>query len=292
MIDLSQLKAPFAMQPGLQRMAVGERHFDVLGPGGQLRLEKARALQHDSSYLTAPGFDVETARAALNAILAQMRADGITPKSIATNSIESETNGVIDLKSLAKSISEAVEQDFAVLDGRTAAVPLMCVTCPSHWAPEEKIGLSLAAIHRPVADNALLLQANDALVKLATSGQHWQRWVWTITPSPRFDAHPKRHPARVWPSVSDSAQFAHACFVRSERQTLFPVLSAQLQPTGLAIFTIRVMMEPLVDAVKSPAHAAALRNSLRSMSDAVLDYKGLKVAVSPMLDWLNLQVSD
>ena len=72
------------------------------------------------------------------------------------------------------------------------------------------------------------------------------------------------------------------CWLRSERQTFFPVPGV----AGQAIFTIRVMLQPLPEAVRSADDANRLHASLASMSDAVLQYKSLTPARERVLAWL------
>ncbi|MEP6790712.1 MAG: heme-dependent oxidative N-demethylase subunit alpha family protein, partial [Ramlibacter sp.] len=179
-------------------------------------------------------------------------------------------------------LETAFEEDFAVLDGATGTVPWLCVCVPSHWAPEEKLGQTLGAIHGPVADNALLQAATDQLVRLATGGERWERFVWTLTPSPLYDQHPLRQPRTPWPDGADAQAFAQQCFLRAERQTFFPVGRGTRQ----AVFTIRVMLQPLVEAVQDAQQAQRLHDSLASMTDAVLAYKNITTAREPLLRWL------
>ncbi|RYF42356.1 MAG: DUF3445 domain-containing protein, partial [Comamonadaceae bacterium] len=138
------------------------------------------------------------------------------------------------------------------------------------------------ALHAPVADNAALLAAAPRLVQLVTQGGCWERFVWTISPSGRYDQHPGRHPRAPWPRPDDARAFAAQCFLRSERQTFFPVGRGTRQ----AVFTIRVMLQPLAAAVDRPEKALRLHDALASMSEAVLAYKGLANAREPLLRWL------
>jgi dimethylamine monooxygenase subunit A len=119
-------------------------------------------------------------------------------------------------------------------------------------------------------------------VALATGGDCWERHVWTISPSGRYDQHPRRHTRTPWPATRDPAGFAARCWLRAERQAFFPVGRGTRQ----AVFTIRVMLQPLAEAVATPALAQTLHDSLASMSKAVLDYKGLTGALPALLDWL------
>lgn len=255
---LSRITAPFRMQPGLQRLGGEPRHLSALTPGSVLWQEKKRVLESGASRLVMPGFDPQPAIAA---ILAQARAEGIAAA------------GPIEL---------AFEEDFAVLEAQGTTLPWLCVCVPSHWAPEDKLGLPFTAVHAPVADNGALLSAASHLVRLVTGGERFERFVWTLSPSGRYDQHPRRHPRAPWPDTADAEAFAARCFLRAERQTFFPVPGVP----GQAVFTIRVMLQPLLEAVQSAQDAQRLHDALASMSAAVLAYKGLAPARERLLAWL------
>ena len=259
--DLALIATPFRMQPGLRRMAEDAPHLTPLTPGSPLHREKLGVVQAGRSRLAVPGFDPAPA---LAAIAQQARHEGIAVPA-------------------SSPVELAVEEDFAVLDGDSGTLPWLSVCVPSHWAPEDKLGLDFLAVHAPVADGDLLRAGSRHLVQLATSGEHWERHVWTVSPSSRHDQHPQRHVREPWPDGSDVQQFARRCFLRAERQTFFPVGRGTRQ----AVFTIRVMLAPLTDVIDTPASAARLRDSLASMSDAVLQYKGLAGARDPLLAWLD-----
>jgi hypothetical protein len=258
--DFEQIAVPFRMQPGLRRLDAGLPQLTALDPATALYREKRQVVDAGRSRLSVAGFD---AAPALEAIAAKARADGIA---------------------LAPGLplELAFEEDLAVLDGDSTALPWLRVCVPSHWAPEDKLGLPFAAVHAPVADNALLQGAGDRLVRLATGGDCWERFVWTVTPSARYDQHPRRHARQPWPQAADADAFASQCWLRAERQTFFPVARGTRQ----AVFTIRVMLQPLADAVAQRDKAQRLHDSLASMSDAVLAYKGLAPARDPLLRWL------
>lgn len=260
--DPQLVAAPFRMQPGLRKLPAGEPQLTALSPDSPLYEEKRRVVEAGASRHAVPGFD---AGPALEAIAAQAASQGLhvaagTPPEL------------------------AFEEDFAVLDGAAGTLPWLCMCVPSHWAPEDKLGLDFAAVHAPVADAATLLAAGSHLVQLATGGERWERHVWTISPSPGHDQHPARHPRAPWPDAADAHAFAAGCWLRAERQTFFPVGRGTRQ----AVFTIRVMLRSLPEAVHStPKLAIRLRESLASMTDAVLAYKGLTPAREPLLRWLD-----
>jgi dimethylamine monooxygenase subunit A len=254
---LSRIAAPFRMQPGLQRLAPDARQLTPLAAGSALWQEKKRVLESGASRLAVPGFDPQPA---IDAVLAQAAREGIAAR---------------------EPIELAFEEDFAVLDGTTSTLPWLCVCVPSHWAPEEKLGQPFAAVHAPVADNQALLAAGRQLVQLVTGGERFERFVWTVTPSGRYDQHPRRHPRTPWPVAPDPQAFAQQCLLRAERQTFLP-----LPGRSQAVFTIRVMLQPLAEAVRTPDDARRLHDALASMSDAVLAYKNLAAARAPLLAWL------
>lgn len=256
--DFSHIAAPFRMQPGLRRLAADARHLTPLAPGSALWEERQQVVAAGASRLAVAGFDPAPA---LAAIREQAAAEGLP---------------------CAEPLELAFEEDFAVLDGADGTLPWLAVCVPSHWAPEDKLGLPFAAVHAPVADNGLLLAAQHQLVQLATGGERWERFVWTISPSARHDQHPGRHAREPWPATADPAAFAERCFLRAERQTFFPVGRGTRQ----AVFTIRVMLQPLVQCAATPAEAARLHAALASMSDAVVAYKGLAPARARLLAWL------
>lgn len=253
--DFRHIAVPFRMQPGLARLEGGPPQLTPLAPGSALWEEKRRVLQAGQSLHRMPGFDAAPALAA----------------------IDREAGGP-----LAGPLELAFEEDLVVLDGQDTTLPWLCVCVPSHWAPEDKLGLPFAQVHAPVADNPALLASASHLVRLVTSGARWERWVWTITPSGRHDQHPARHARTPWPEAQDADSFASQCWLRAERQTFFPVG----QGTRQAVFTIRVMLQPLTQAVRSRADALRLHDALASMSDAVLAYKGLTSARQALQGWL------
>jgi len=259
--DLLSIALPFRMQPGLQRLEQG-RHLTPLAADSALWQEKQRVVAAGASRLGVPGFDPAPAIAA---ILRRAQAEGISAE---------------------EPIELALAQDFAILDGASTTLPWLCVCVPSHWAPEEKLGLPFTAVHAPVADNQLLLAAARQLAQLVTGGGEWERSVWTITPSGRYDQHPQRHPRAPWPQAQGE-DFAKQLFLRAERQTFFPTGEG----SGQAVFTIHVTLQPLAEAVATPAHARRLHEALASMSDAVLAYKGLAPAHERLLAWLKARGS-
>jgi hypothetical protein len=297
------VQAPFRMQPGLRRLAPGSAQLTPLTPGSRHQREKLAVLSAfpQQALLQREGFDATPALHALaehaaaehpqafawdgrhaearwlGAAVQEGRIEQIAPGRFGLgDEIARCLHGLPAPWRLAALLSLTFTEDFAIVDASDGTVPWLAVTLPSHWAPEEKVGRHFAAVHAPVADNALLLKASESLVRLVSGHERWERSVWTVTDHPRLHAHPQRlaHPRWNDTPVQDA-------WWRTERQTFIP-----LSGRGQAIFTIEVDLVPLAQAVALPARAAALHAAIASMSEAVLAYRGLTSVREPLLAWL------
>ncbi len=265
--DFKHITAPFRMRPGLSRLDADARHLTRLDRSSALYREKSLVCVSGGALHCVAGFDPSDALRAIDQN-ALAHEDGPPPGP-------------------QPAIGLAFEEDLVLLDAESGTAPWMCVCVPSRWAPEDKLGKSLAAIHAPVADNGKLSAASPHLTRLVTSGGHWERFVWTVSPSKLHDQHPHRHPASPWPSKHDPVEFASGCYLRAERQTFLPVCDRHGEPKAQAVFTIRVMVEPLVSAVRGSADAERLYTALDSMTNEVVSYKNLATARAPLLAWLS-----
>lgn len=273
------VSAPFRMQPGLRRMAADAAHLTPAAPNGRHQREKLAVLGAFAAQalLRAEGFDAAPALAALRATAerehpGQVDATARVPEvaaCLAALPLEWREAGLLAL---------AFEDDFAVIDGQTTAIPWLAVALPSHWAPEDKVGRPFAEVHAPVADNQRIVGAAAHLAALVSGPERWERFVWTITRHPRLHAHPARLDAAPWPQ--DPAAVIAGAWWRSERQSFIPVPAARQ-----AVFTIHVQTEPLERAM-TPERARRVHDALASMSDAVLAYRGLAGVRAPLLAWL------
>ncbi|MFM7533170.1 MAG: heme-dependent oxidative N-demethylase subunit alpha family protein [Rubrivivax sp.] len=302
--------APFRMQPGLRRLAPHARHLNPSAPGSRHQREKLAVLSAFAHEALAAreGFDAAPAVAALAA-----RAAAEHPGHFAWNGghaaalgvqvpadgrlVHEMRAGVFGLGDeigrclralpprwrLAGLLSLAFEEDFALLDGRDGTVPWLAVALPSHWAPEEKVGLHFRGVHAPVADNERLIAAGESLPLLVSGPAAHERFVWSLGTHPRLHAHPRRSWREPWP-VGDPDAVAQAAWWRTERQTFLPLSGSACAPG--ALFTIGVQVRPLVQALAGPAQAQRLHDALASMSPAVLAYRGLAEARDDLLAWL------
>jgi hypothetical protein len=305
------VQAPFRMQPGLRRLSEGSCQLHPNTCDSRHLREKLQALDAPApsalqcvlGYDPLPGLRALAAHAAMEHPAA-FAWDGDTASAhllgwaVRGGELLPGTRGFTPMAEvgarlrqlppawrLAALLSLAFAEDFALIDAHSAHIPWLAVALPSHWAPEQKVGLHFAQVHAPVADNSVLLAAGDALARLVAAPTRWERFVWTITNRPTLNAHPALSPARHWQAADGDGCAAQAWW-RTERQTFIPAPEA-----GLAVFTILVDCQPLAQAVDSRDKAQRLYDALASMSPAVLQYRNLATARDPLLDWLARRVA-
>jgi hypothetical protein len=303
------VQAPFRMQPGLRRLASGAPQLTPLAPGSRHQREKLAVLSafHAHALAMQAGFDPEPALRALMAQAAQEHpavwsCDGDRVCAPALG-VEVAGDAVIEQAPGAFGLGDEIgrclrglpprwrrvgllcltfAEDFAIIDGAGATIPWIAACLPSHWAPQDKVGRHFTEVHAPVADNATLLRAGEHLMRIVCRPERWERFVWNVTRQPRLNAHPELVDASPWlPDAFDDAQAPRA-WLRSERQTFIPLPEQQQ-----AVFAIGIDSTPLAQAIDTPHKAARLHDAIASMSDAVLDYRGLASVHVPLLAWLS-----
>ena len=300
--DFAAVTSPFRMQPGLRRIAPGMPQLTPTRPGSRVLREKLAVLAShaDQALVADPAFDPGPALHALCAHAANEHPQAFGGTHAAwrapalgwsLHGAELRGDGAAEIGAclralpaswrLAGLLALAFEQDFAVLDAATGRIPWRAVCLPSHWAPEDKVGRLFAEVHAPVADNATLLAASEALARLVTGPERWERFVWTISANPHLQQHPKRAPRNTWPADATPDALAAQAFFRTEHQTFIP-----LPERRQAVFTIHVESRPLLEVAGDPQQARQLHDALASMSPAVLGYRGLTDAQPRLLAWL------
>lgn len=301
------VSAPFRMQPGLRRLAPGAAQLTPLAPGSRHQREKLAVLSAfaGEALVMRPGFDPGPALAALcrhaaaehpgcwawdgraaTALRLGVRVSGEQVEQLGAGAfgLGDEVPCCVALQApawrLPALLSLAFAEDFAIVDAADGTVPWMAVALPSHWAPEAKVGLPFAQIHAPVADGERLRQAGNALLRLVSGPERWERFVWNVTDHPRLHAHPLRVPHERWAHDPQARGLPRAWF-RSERQTFIP-----LPALRQSLFTIAVEVRLLNEVIDGAARAMRLAAAVQTMSPAVLEYRGLGRVREPLLHWL------
>ena len=166
-----------------------------------------------------------------------------------------ETNNIIEL-------ALNFEEDIAILHkGILAAI---CFCFPSNWVPNSRSGFSLADIHKEVADGQRLVQMSDRLTKIMSTESlgSFRRTVWTVTANPNRSNHPDNKILQEPQSIDD-------LYFRLETQT-----TKSLEDEFSSLFFVKVDVFPLEEVWTE--NKDRIKNSINSMSDAVLRYKNLE----------------
>ncbi len=172
----------------------------------------------------------------------------------------------------ALSLRRSLQDDYVLMvaddepsrNGGLLRAAVAAVAAPTGWDPARVVGRDFSEIHRPVADASLVQRAAVPLSRLMVQPGIRRRQVWTLAASPALSLHPADRTSRTAERLSQ-------IWFRSERQTIVPIPGAHA-----AIFLIRVFVTPLPDLLAvDPARASLLCRALRSMSEAVIQYKGL-----------------
>ena len=149
---------------------------------------------------------------------------------------------------------------------------------PNHWAAEDKIGRTFAAVHEPVAGIEPVNRRAGHLVRTmlaATDGL--VRFAWGLTADPRLNHHPR--PAADAPPAVPFDPSRPGAYVRVERQTMWG-----LEDTSASLFTIRTYLLDCADL--SPSQRLDLASAVESMTAESLAYKGLVPWKDAIVAWL------
>jgi hypothetical protein len=160
-----------------------------------------------------------------------------------------------------REIALQLEEDIAILyNGRLVS---MCFCFPSGFRPNEKVGQTFMELHAPVANNQKLQRASDKVTEMISKpGAKFRRYVWTLTTSPELSRHPCYKLLEPTVSTIDKLYF------RQETQT-----TVGYNDGRTTFFFVKVDITPFT-SLSSETQQQAI-DSVNSMSDAVLEYKGL-----------------
>ena len=180
-----------------------------------------------------------------------------------------------DAETLLASISLWIQEDVCLLSP-AAPVRLTAgsVCFPSRWNLPEKIGLDSGAIHQPVPGfkAALAGPTRNFLERITVDKPVW-RLNWTIHDSDQLFAP---HPIPGRQDLTE-ANVLDATFLRVERQTL-----RRLPATGAVVFTIRTYLHSMRDVAADAIRREALRQTLRTLPEEVVAYKGMALLIRPL----------
>ncbi len=175
-----------------------------------------------------------------------------------------------------------VQEDLVVLVERDGA--LVCaggsVCFPNRWHLAGKVGLTMAAIHEPVAhlNEQLGSPIDRALERLTPERSFWRLGYGLLDSDRLYQAVDGT--AAPTPSGVAPADY----FLRVERETL-----RRMPRTGCVLFTIHTYVNPVTDV---PVDAAPrLADALDAMPPGVADYKKLAEVGPAIAAWLRERAS-
>jgi dimethylamine monooxygenase subunit A len=278
---------PWRLSMGLHRLDPGQwleldEHRD-----GELR-RRARLIDEvpDVVVATLPGSEAP-ARELLALVVDHLVARHPGLLVVDGSTIHERTTGAaVDAASAHPVVTAArlVQEDLCVLerDEQAWRLSAACVCFPSRWSLASKLGQTLGGIHGPVPgfDQALGRQAATFFDRLAVDRPVWRaNWTLLDTDEPHLPVPSDR--LGRW-SASD---VGGSLWFRVERQTL-----RRLPASGAIVFTIRTYVRPLAEVVATtPGFAAALRDTMRTVSPDVAAYKGWVGLLEPLDAWLASQ---
>jgi len=160
----------------------------------------------------------------------------------------------------------SLQEDFVVFapnkKGNLSA-QILSVCFPSGWDPKEKANLTFSEIHEPLADADLIKKNAEHIAKMICTKGPFVRHVWSLSNSGTLGRHPKN--IKPW-----SNETIDQMWYRCERQVTIPINGTA------ALFLIRMYVQPLREVFEDPVKRKAITDSVNSMSDAVIAYKGFE----------------
>jgi dimethylamine monooxygenase subunit A len=164
-------------------------------------------------------------------------------------------------------LSHWTQEDWAILSPEAPVKLIAGSVCfPSRWSLQEKMNQQSGFIHTPVPGFSNIAKpAENFLERIPVDRAAW-RLNWTIHDSDELFC-PTPHPPQ---SGIDESNVLAKTFLRIERQTL-----RRLPNTKGVVFSIRTYIHRMQDVVAAPDQRVQVLNTLRSLDDATIRYKGM-----------------
>ena len=175
---------------------------------------------------------------------------------------------------LIANLSLQVADDLCLMETDGAQRLIAASVCsPSYWNVQQKIGLSMAAIHQPV---------NTLQIKIGDQIQRFIQQAPLMTPFERSNWFVHGDRERLHLSAEGNiAGPPEQWFLRSERETLCRFSD------GFLLFTINVRFAPLRDISQHPKALADLKTSLARFDLDEIDYFGGADKFHRLLNYLS-----
>ncbi len=176
-----------------------------------------------------------------------------------------------------------VQEDLCLMaqDGETWRLIAASLCFPSRWRLADKLGRPMAAIHGPVPGfNERLARPVDRFFDRVEPGQLFMRLNWSVIDDPTL-FQPTGHGRTGVDDAITADNVGDRAWIRIERQTF-----VRLPRTGVLVFGIKTVIDPLSVLAGRPGLAAALRETLAGMPDDMRQYKSVAPFAAALSGWL------
>ena len=172
-------------------------------------------------------------------------------------------------------IGRQVQGDIALLDQRNNDLYMDTgiITCPADWSLAFDVGMSFSEWHGPVPMAPGVDIFGRALKYLTALqvGSPVRRLNWTLTINARMDTSPETYPSWGKDRLSITPEnVAEKVHLRVEVQVI-----DRMPRSNSLLFSIRTYLISLEDIATNPAWAKRMHRAMKTLPEALVDYKGL-----------------
>lgn len=177
-----------------------------------------------------------------------------------------------------------VQEDLCLMephaDGHRLIAASLCF--PARWRLADKIGRPMSAIHDPVPDfNARLNRPVERFFSGIAADQFYMRLNWSVLDDPALFQATGHGRGGFDPSISPES-VVDRLYIRIERQTF-----RRLPETGVLVFGIKTIVDPITVVADRPDLAEAMLGSLRTMPADMRAYKSMAPFADALAVWLH-----
>lgn len=184
-------------------------------------------------------------------------------------------------------LSMQVQEDITVTcrdEHRKDHLGLIHLCSPSHWAAEDKIGLSFYQIHSPIPGIEKINKIAENMVEAMINKGPFVRFIWSFVTDKRLNHHTVAPPswnATEWKGRSFNLNQTEPFYFRVERQVVFG-----MPQVDCSLFTIRISFINGSEIKNSPLWRSQLLGALNSMTQESRQYKGVAGCFDELTTWL------
>ncbi|SDF64545.1 heme-dependent oxidative N-demethylase family protein [Thalassobaculum litoreum] len=281
-------KGRFQLTLGIKEIAAAD-WIDVDAQYAEHMAEKRRLLDARHGEVFAGLHDsLPAQRDCLEAVLAHMTA--FHPDLIAADGSgvhtawDGATLNPSDFESAPLDLAgRLVQEDLCLMqpsdEGHKLIAASLCF--PARWRLADKIGRPMSAIHDPVPGfNDRLNRPVERFFAGIAAGQTYMRLNWSVLDDPAL-FQPTGHGRRDLDPTITPRNITERLHIRIERQTF-----RRLPRTGVLVFGIKTLIDPIAAIAGRPDLAAAMLGSLRTMPADMRGYKSMAPFADALEGWL------